>query len=91
MKYRKSYSKLYIINKESHPENLKQLHKIDYPAYHCYCRLVNIFKGMENGGVISQSFKEIVPKEAMQIIEQQIQKHIEEEKDQHKLPQDQNL
>ena len=46
---------------------------------------------MDTGGVISQSFKEIVHEEAMQIIERQRQQHIEEEKDQHELPQDQNI
>ena len=57
VKYRKSYLKLYVINKESHPENLKQLQKIDYPAYQRYHILVNTVKVMDNGGVISKSFK----------------------------------
>ena len=91
MKYRKSYLKLYVINKEPHPENLKQSHKIDYPAYQSNRRLVNTFKGMKNSGVISHYLKEIVHEEAMQIIEWQRQQKIEEEKDQHKIPQDQNL
>ena len=68
VKYRKSYLKLYLINKEPHPENLKQSHKIDYPAYQSNRRLVNTFKGMENSGVISHYLKEIVHEEAMQII-----------------------
>ena len=83
--------KLYVIKKEAHPENLKQLRKMDYSAYQRYCRLVNTVIGMENGDVISQFFKEIVNEEAMQIMERQRQQHIEEDKYQHKLPQDKNL
>ena len=82
--------KLYVINKKSHPENLSQLHKIDYPAHQRYCTLVNTVRGMNNGAVISQSFKEIVHKEVIQIIEQQREQNIEEKKDQHELPQDEN-
>ena len=64
---------------------------MDYSAYQRYPRLVNTVIGMENGDVISQFFKEIVNEEAMQSIERQRQQYIEEEKDKHKLPQDQNL
>ena len=46
---------------------------------------------MNNGAVISQYFKEIVHEEVIQIIEQQRDHNIEEEKDQHELPQDENL
>ena len=87
VKYRKSYLKLYVIKKEAHPENLKQLRKMDYSAYQRYPRLVNTVIGMENGDVISQFFKEIVNEEAMQIMERQRQQHIEEDKDQHEIPQ----
>ena len=84
----KSYLKLHAINKEAHPENLKQLQKIGYPAYQRYRILVNTVKVMENGGFISHYLKEIVNEEAMQSIERQRQQYIEEEKDKHKLPQD---